>query len=327
MSMDKQLSLSALSDELSQVRTKKREFLAEIDRIVPWEKWISIIKPYYYKGERGNEPYDLERMLRIYLVQNLYNLSDMAAVAEVIDSRAFSDFCGVESSNQVPGGDTLGRFRNILLRNGIQQELFAQVVELLMQRGLILKRGTIVDSTFIEAPSSTKNEKKERDPQAHSAKKGNTWHFGYKAHIGVDKESGLVHTVKVTAANEHDVTVTSELLTGEEEEVYGDSGYLGAEKRPEALKKNKAGKSVHYKINRRPSQSKNKSARSQAQIKRHEHEKSSVRAKVEHVFAVVKLQLRFRKTRYRGLRKQIAKMNIMFALANLILADRPCLAA
>ena len=327
MSMDKQLSLSALSDELSQVRTKKREFLAEIDRIVPWEKWISIIKPYYYKGERGNEPYDLERMLRIYLVQNLYNLSDMAAVAEVIDSRAFSDFCGVESSNQVPDGDTLGRFRNILLRNGIQQELFAQVVELLMQRGLILKRGTIVDSTFIEAPSSTKNEKKERDPQAHSAKKGNTWHFGYKAHIGVDKESGLVHTVKVTAANEHDVTVTSELLTGEEEEVYGDSGYLGAEKRPEALKKNKAGKSVHYKINRRPSQSKNKSARSQAQIKRHEHEKSSVRAKVEHVFAVVKLQLRFRKTRYRGLQKQTAKMNIMFAPANLILADRPCLAA
>ena len=324
--MNKQLSLSALSDELSQVRTKKREFLSEIERIIPWEEWMNLIRPYYYKGERGNKPYDLERMLRIYLVQNLYNLSDMATVAEVIDSRAFSDFCGVESSNQVPDGDTLGRFRNILMKNGIQQELFAQVVELLMQRGLILKRGTIVDSTFIEAPSSTKNEKKERDPEAHSAKKGNTWHFGYKAHIGVDKESGLVHTVKVTAANEHDVTVTSELLTGEEEEVYADSGYLGAEKRPEALKKNKAGKSIHYKINRRPSQSKNKSARSQAQIKRREHEKSSVRAKVEHVFSVVKLQLRFRKTRYRGLKKQIAKMNIIFALANLILADRPCLA-
>ena len=180
------MSLSTLNDELSQVRTKKREFLGEIERIVPWEKWISIIKPYYYKGARGNKPYDLERMLRIYLVQNLYNLSDMATVAEVIDSRAFSDFCGVESSNQVPDGDTLGRFRNILMRNGIQQELFAQVVELLMQRGLILKRGTIVDSTFIEAPSSTKNEKKERDPEAHSAKKGNTRHFGYKAHIGVD---------------------------------------------------------------------------------------------------------------------------------------------
>lgn len=215
--MDKQMSLSGLSDELSQVRTKKKEFLSQIERIVPWGEWIELIRPHYYKGERGNKPYDLERMLRIYLVQNLYNLSDMAAVAEVIDSRAFSDFRGVESSNQVPDGDTLGRFRNILTRNGIQQELFAQVVELLMQRCLILKRGTIVDSTFIEAPSSTKNEKKECDPEAHSAKKGNVWYFGYKAHIGVDKESGLVHTIKVTAANEHDVTVTSELLTGDEE--------------------------------------------------------------------------------------------------------------
>lgn len=279
--MNKQMSLSALSDELSQVRTKKREFLAEIDRIVPWGEWISLIRPYYYKGERGNKPYDLEQMLRIYLVQNLYNLSDRTTVAEVIDSRAFSDFCGVESSNQVPDGDTLGRFRNILLKNGIQQELFAQVVELLTQRGLILKRETIVDSTFIEAPSSTKNQKKERNPEAH---------FGYKAHIGVDSESGLVHTVQITAANVHDVCVTADLLTGEEEQVYGDSGYLGAEKR-------------------------------------REHEKSSVRAKVEHVFAVLKLQLRYRKTRYRGLQKQTAKVNILLALANLLLADRPCLTA
>lgn len=315
------MSLSALSDELTQVRTKKREFLAEIDRIVPWGEWISLIRPCYYKGERGNKPYDLERMLRIYLVQNLYNLSDMATVTEVLDSRAFSDFCGVESSNQVPDGDTLGRFRNILLKNGIQQELFAQVVEFLTQRDLILKRGTIVDSTFIEAPSSTKNQKKERDPEAHSAKKGNVWHFGYKAHIGVDSESGFVHTVQVTAANVHDVCVTADLLTGEEEQVYDDSGYLGAEKRPEARKK------IRYKINRRPSQSKNNSARSQAQIKRREHEKSSVRAKVEHVFAVLKLQLRYRKTRYRGLQKQTAKVNILLALANLILADRPGLTA
>ena len=149
----------------------------------------------FFEGARGNKPYDLERMLRIYLVQNLYNLSDMATVAEVIDSRAFSDFCGVESINQVPDGDTLGHFRNILLRNGIQQELFTQVVELLMQRGLILKRGTIVDSTFIEAPSSTKNEKKERDPQAHSAKKGNTWHFGYKAHVDVDLAANFTDEV------------------------------------------------------------------------------------------------------------------------------------
>lgn len=258
--------------------------MAEIDRIVPWGEWIALIQPYYYKGERSNKPYDLERMLWIYLVQNLYNLSDMATVAEVIDSRVFSDFCGVESSNQVPNGDILGGFCNILLRNGLQEKLFAQVVELLTRRGLILKKGTIVDSTFIEAPSSAKNQKKERNPEAHSAKKGNTWHFGYKAHIGVDDKSGIVHTVKVTAANAHDVTVAADLLTGEEERVYGDSGYLGADKRSEALKKNKSGKKVHYKINRRPSQK--HSVRSKAQIKRREREKSSVRAKVEHVFVL-----------------------------------------
>ena len=120
------MSLSVLNDELSQVRTKKKEFLTKIDRIIPWGEWIALIQPYYYKGERGNKPYDLERMLRIYLVQNLYNLSDMATVAEVIDSRAFSDFCGVESSNQVPDGDTLGRFRNLLTKNGLQEKLFTQ---------------------------------------------------------------------------------------------------------------------------------------------------------------------------------------------------------
>ena len=126
--MDKQMSLSALSDELAQVRTKKKEFLTQMDRIIPWGEWIALIRPCYYKGERGNKPYDLERMLRIYMIQNLYNLSDMATVAEVIDSRAFSDFCGVESSNQVPDGDTLGRFRNLLIQNDLQQRLFAQVV-------------------------------------------------------------------------------------------------------------------------------------------------------------------------------------------------------
>lgn len=325
--MDKQMSLSALSDELAQVRTKKKEFLTQMDRIIPWGEWIALIRPCYYKGERGNKPYDLERMLRIYMIQNLYNLSDMATVAEVIDSRAFSDFCGVESSNQVPDGDTLGRFRNLLIQNDLQQRLFAQVVALLTERNLILKKGTIVDSTFIEAPSSTKNKDKKRDPEAHSAKKGNTWHFGYKVHVGVDHETGIVHALEVTSANKHDVCMIAELLIGEEQVVYGDSGYLGAEKRPEAVTTNKSGKRIHYKINCRPSQSKQNTNRSRAQIKRREREKSSVRAKVEHVFAVVKQQLRFQKTRYRGLRKQTAKLNMLFALANLILADRPCLAA
>ena len=320
------MSLSAFNDELAQVRTKKKEFLEQMDHIIPWGEWITLIQPYYYKGERGNKPYGLELMLRLFILQNLYNLSDEGTVAEVIDSRAFSDFCGVDSSNQVPNGDTLGRFRNLLVRHKLQEQLFAQVVAMLMERGLILKKGTIVDSTIISAPSSTKNKEQKRDPDACQTKKGNNWHFGYKAHIGVDRESGIVHTVKATAANVHDVTMTSELLHGEEETVHGDSGYLGAEKRDDAIVKNAAKKKIRYKINRRPSQSKNKSNRSRAQIKRREREKSSVRAKVEHVFGVVKGQLKFKKTRYRGLQKQEAKFNIMFALANLILADRPCLA-
>ena len=324
--MEKQLSISFFRDELAEVRTKKKEFLDQISRIVPWGTWEAEIEPYYYKGERGNKPYALGLMLRIYVLQNLYDLSDMATVAEVIDSRAFSEFCGVESSNQVPDGDTLGRFRHILEEHGIQQKLFAQVVQTLMDKGLILKRGTIVDSTIIAAPSSTKNRKKDRDPEAHQVKKGNTWHFGYKAHIGVDQDSGLAHTVEVTGANTHDVTMVPKLLTGEEKTVYGDSGYLGAEKREDAVIRNRSGQRIRYKVNRRPSQSKNKSIRSQAQIKRREHEKSSVRAKVEHVFGIVKGQFRYRKTRYRGLRKQTAKLNMLFALANLILADRPCLA-
>ena len=298
------MTISAFSDELAQVRTKKKEFLTQIERIVPWKEWLCLIQPCYYKGERGNKPYPLETMLRLYLLQNLYDLSDEATVAEVIDSRAFSDFCGIDSSNQVPDGDTLGRFRNLLLKNGLQEKLFSQVVAALMERGLILKKGTIVDSTIISAPSSTKNKEKKRDPDAHQVKKGNTWHFGYKAHIGVDRDSGLVHTVEATAANVHDATETSKLLTGDEDEVYGDSGYLGAEKRGDAIIRNKAGRKIKYRINRRPSQVKKLSKSGQYAAKKAEHAKSSVRAKVEHAFGVVKKQLRFRKTRYRGLEKQ-----------------------
>lgn len=325
--MNKQISMSSLSDELAQVRTKKKEFLAQIERIIPWREWLDLIKPFYYKGERGNKPYLLELMIRLYMLQNLYNLSDEGTVTEVIDSRAFSEFCGVDSSNQVPNGDTLGRFRNLLIKNGIQEKLFAQVIALLEERGLLLKKGTIVDSTLIEAPSSTKNRERQRDPEAHQTKKGNKWHFGYKAHVGVDKDTGLVQKVKVTAANVSDVVMTPELLTGEEDVVYGDSGYTGADKREDAIIKNNRGKRIRYKISRRPSQIKKRSSWSQGQLKRRNRENSSVRAKVEHVFAVIKGMFRYRKTRYRGLFKQAAALTMRFTLANLILADRRSLAA
>ena len=325
--MDKQMSMSFFTDELAEVKTHKKEFLGQMNQLIPWSEWVAMIRPCYYKGERGNKPYDLELMLRIYVLQMVYNVADMAVAAEVIDSRAFSEFCGVTSSNQVPNGDTIGRFRNILIQNRLQEKLLADIVSRLKARGLMLTKGTIVDSTLIAAPSSTKNEKKERDPDAHQVKKGNTWHFGYKAHIGADKDSGLVHTIAVTAANVHDVSQTASLLTGEEDSVYGDSGYLGAQKREDAVVRNKSGRKIKYKINRRPSQIKKLSRSGRYAAKKAEHAKSSVRAKVEHVFGVVKKQLRFCKTRYRGLEKQWAKCNMMFALADLLLADRPCLTA
>ena len=179
------MTMSLISDELGQASTKKKEFLGIMEKLIPWSQWVGIVQPHYYKGERGNKPYDLELMLRIYVLQHLYNLADDAARNEIIDSRAFSQFCGVDSSNQVPDGDTIGRFRHILERNQLGEAFFTNVVENLQKCNLMLKKGTIVDSTLIAAPSSTKNKEKQRDPEAHSVKKGNQWYFGYKEHIGV----------------------------------------------------------------------------------------------------------------------------------------------
>ncbi len=318
--------MSFVQDELAEVKTNKTAFLEQMNRLVPWDEWVRKIEPYYYKGERGNKPYDLELMLRIHILQNLYDLADMAVMTEVIDSRAFSRFCGVESSNQIPDGDTIGRFRNLLTKNHLQEQLFRDLVATLAKNGLILKKGTIVDSTLIASAPSTKNKEKQRDPEAHQSKKGKNWHFGYKAHVGVDRDTGLIHHAEVTAGNVSDVSEISQLMTGEEEEIYGDSGYTGAEKREEAIITNDKGKKIRYKINKRRS-SIAKSGWKRGQQKRREREKSSVRAKVEHVFGIVKKQFRYRKTRYRGLTRTAASLYMRFTLANLILASRQCLKA
>ena len=315
------MTISLISDELRQAKTPKRELLTRMDRIIPWEHWVGMVQPYYYKGERGNKPYQLELMLRIYVIQNLYGLADMAARNEIMDSRAFSDFCGVDSSNQVPDGDTIGRFRNILTANGLQDTLFQDVVHTLEAEGLILHRGTIVDSTLIAAPSSTKNREKRRDADAHQSRKGNQWYFGYKAHIGVDEDTGLVHTLETTSGNVSDVAMTSKLLTGQEEEVLGDAGYLGANKREDAIVRNRRGKKIRYRICRRPSTLQKLSRSGQYKARKAEYRKSSVRCKVEHVFGVVKNLFRYRKTRYRGREKVASQHCIIFALANLYLAD------
>ena len=208
----KQLTMSLISDELGQASTKKKEFLGIMEKLIPWSEWVGIVQPHYYKGERGNKPYDLELMLRIYVLQHLYNLADDAARNEIIDSRAFSQFCGVDSSNQVPDGDTIGRFRHILEQSQLGEAFFTNVVESLQKCNLMLKKGTIVDSMLIAAPSSTKNKEKQRDPEAHSVKKGNQW-------IGVD----------------------------------ADSGYLGAEKKDDAVLVNNEEHPIRYQINKRPS--------------------------------------------------------------------------
>jgi len=317
--MNKQLTLSLISDELAQASTRKKEFLAVMDRMIPWSEWVAMVKPCYYKGERGNKPFDLELMLRIHILQKLYDLADMAVMNEIIDSRAFSRFCGVDSSNQVPDGDTIGRFRRILEKNHIGERFLEQIVEKLRRCNLILQKGTIVDSTLIAAPSSTKNEKEERDPEAHQVKKGNQWYFGYKEHIGVDADSGLVHTVETTAANVHDSNMTSSLLRGEETDVYGDSGYLGSENKEDAVRVNRNGESVQYHINLRPSQMKKFTGAQYEAIRAEEHAKSSIRCKAEHVFCVVKRIFLFRKTRYRGREKLHQHSCTLFALANLYL--------
>ena len=177
--MNRQMTLAEMNDEFGAARTNKKDFLNKMDSIIPWDTFVKEIEPHYYKGERGNKPYPLELMLRIFILQNLYDLADMKVMNEVLDSRAFSAFCCINSPDEVPDGDTIGRFRTLLTEHDLQKTIFDEIVKLLAERGLILKKGTIVDSTFIEAPSSTKNQRKERDPEAHSAKKGNVWYFGY----------------------------------------------------------------------------------------------------------------------------------------------------
>ena len=282
----KQLTMNLISDELGKASTKKKEFLGIMEKLIPWSQWVGIVQPHYYKGERGNKPYDLELMLRIYVLQHLYNLADDAARNEIIDSRAFSQFCGVDSSNQVPDGDTIGRFRHILERNQLGEAFFTNVVESLQKCNLMLKKGTIVDSTLIAAPLSTKNKEKQRDPEAHSVKKGNQWYFGYKEHIGVD----------------------------------ADSGYLGAEKKDDAILVSNEGHPIRYQINKRPSQLKKASGEKFELLKAIEHAKSSVRSKVEHVFCVIKRIFHFCKTRFRGREKLHQHCCTLFALANLYLA-------
>jgi transposase, IS5 family len=303
---------------LSTKRTRKREFLAQMDRVVPWAALVSLITPHAPEGRRGRPPFAVQTMLRIHFMQQWFTLSDPAMEEALHDMPLFREFAHLDYSTRLPDESTILRFRHLLEQHELAEQILATVNDLLRYEGLLLKAGTVVDATLIAAPSSTKNADGERDPEMHQTKKGNQWYFGMKAHIGVDAESGLVHTVTGTAANVNDVVQANALLHGDESEVFADAGYQGAHKRPDA----KAG--VRWNIAMRPGKRKalNKTRQLDQLIDQLERLKASVRAKVEHPFRVIKRQFGHVKVRYRGLAKNTAQLKTLFALSNLWMVRR-----
>lgn len=315
--MKKQQTFTDLEYSFRRKKTKREEFLEIMDEIIPWDEWIDVIVPYYPVGKRGRPPMGIERMLRMYLLQIWFNLSDPATEDAIYDSYAMRKFTGIDfMTENVPDETTLCKFRHLLEENGLNKLFFDAINRVMVDSGHMMKGGTIVDATIINAPSSTKNAEKARDPEMHQTKKGNEWRFGMKCHIGVDAGSGLVHTLEVTAANEHDVTVASRLIREEDEVVYGDSGYLGIQKRSE-VRDDAHLSTIDYRINRRPNSLPKVSDNAIDWERLIEHRKSSVRCKVEHAFRIIKCQFGYTKTRYRGLKKNGNRLYAMFACANL----------
>ena len=318
----KQQTLSDMEYNCRKKKTKREEFLEIMDEIIPWGEWVGIIRPYYPAGKRGRPPIDLERILRMYLLQVWFNLSDPGTEEAIYDSYAMRKFTGIDfMSDSVPDETTLCNFRHLLEEHGLNKLFFDAINRVMVESGHIMKGGTIVDATIIDAPSSTKNVEKKRDPEMHSTKKGNQWRFGMKCHVGVDAGTGYVHTIEVTPANVHDVTAASELIRKDDEVVYGDSGYLGIQKRPEvAIVEHLS--LIDYRINLRPGRFPKVSDNAIDWTRWIEKRKSSVRCKAEHIFRIIKCQFGYRKVRYCGLKKNENRLYAMFACANLYLLAR-----
>ncbi|MFX1671013.1 IS5 family transposase [Paraburkholderia sp. A2WS-5] len=277
--------------DLSTKRTRKREFLDEMRRVVPWSRLIALIEPHYPAGKTGQPPFPIATMLQIHIMQQWFGLSDPAMEEALYDVQLYRDFAGLDSGmTRLPDESTILRFRHLLETHGLAAQMLTLVNAILVEKGLMLKTGSVVDATLISAPSSTKNDSGTRDPEMHQTKKGNQWYFGMKAHIGVDTESGLVHTVIGTAANVHDINAAEALLHGDETDVYADAGYQGIEKRCEA-------DAVRWHVAMRLGR------RRQLDLR--------VR---------LKRQFGYTKTRYRGLMKNTAQIMTLFALGNLWMA-------
>jgi len=316
--MQRQGSFSQAEYAGKKKQTRRDKFLAEMEQVVPWVRLVDRLQPLYPKGERGRPPIGLERMLRIYFLQQWYGLADEALEDALYDSQALRGFAGIDlNRDAVPDATTLLKFRHWLERHELTRVLFEEVGTVLEERGLLMRQGTIVDATIIAAPPSTKNKSKSRDPEMHQTKKGNQWHFGMKAHIGVDVASGVVHTVVGTAANEADINQMAAVLHGQESAVFADAGYTGADKRPEH-----ADREVSWNIAIKRSLIKALPERLRDWAQAVETALSRVRAWVEHPFHVVKNLFRHRKLRYRGLIKNTAQLHTLFALANLVIVKR-----
>ena len=298
-------------------KTKREEFLEIMDEIIPWDEWISVIVPYYPSGKRGRPPIGIEIKLRMYLLQVWFNLSDEGTEDAIYDSYAMRKFVGINFLEEdVPDATTLLKFRRLLEKHGLNKIFFEAINRVMVETGHMLKGGSVVDATIINAPSSTKNAQKQRDPDMHQTKKGSEWRFGMKCHIGVDAFSGLVHTIEVTPANVHDIAVASKLIREDDDVVYGDSGYLGLEKREEIVSDEHLSV-IEYRINRRPSSLQKVSENSIDWDRVIEHLKSSVRCKVEHPFRIIKCLFGYRKVAYKGLAKNENRLYMLFASANL----------
>ena len=322
----KQISLATTGFELVTKRTRKRVFLDEMNLVVPWTELVSLIQPFASggTGPKGGRPsFPVQTMLRIHFLQQWFGLSDPAMEEALHDVSLYCEFARLDpGAMRLPDESTILRFRHLLEENNLSIPLLATINATLATKGLMLKTGTVVDATLIAAPSSTKNSTGERDPEMHQTKKGNQWHFGMKAHIGVDADSGLVHTVIGTAANVNDVTQGHGLLHGEEQVVFADAGYQGATKRPEAT-------GVDWHVAMRPGKRRalDKNSPWGNLLDKAEQMKASVRAKVEHPFRVIKCQFGFTKVRYKGLAKNTAQLVTLFALSNLWMVRRQLMKA
>jgi transposase, IS5 family len=302
-------------------KTRSAVFLQEMNRVVPWTELVALIQPHArgaHQALGGRPPFAVETMLRIHCLQLWWNLSDPAMEEELHERPLYREFAGLAGAPRLPDETTILRFRHLLEKNELAPKVLATINAGLAQQGLLLKKGTLVDATLIAAPSSTKNKDGQRDPEMRQTKKGNQWHFGMKAHIGVDADSGLVHSVIGTAANVNDVTQAADLLHGQEEDAFGDAGYQGAHKRAEHQGK------VRWHVALRAG--KRKALDPHSAIDRIQEKveqlKASVRAKVEHPFRVVKQQFGYAKVRYRGLAKNTARLTMLFAMSNLWMVRR-----